>query len=149
MNFIITVAWALLWQINVQALKKRAFWPILLTKEQKGHACPGTEPACWTETKKTLVCRVDKYQERIPSYYVPNFNYTSITFKIITDSWSFPCSLSLNSDSRSYFLTIPNWSPFLHLPQEWSAVKFIQQHALTSKMGNQITHKAATCEHTC
>lgn len=51
MNFIITVAWALLWQINLQALKK-GIWPIFLTKEQKGHACPGTEPGCWTETKK-------------------------------------------------------------------------------------------------
>lgn len=108
MNFIITVAWALLWQINLQALKKGPFDPFCSLKSRK--VMHVVVQSLVVEPKK--VCRVDKYQERIPSYYVHNLNYT----------WSWPCSLSLNkvsnSDSRSYFLTISNWSPFLHLPQE-------------------------------
>lgn len=30
-----------------------------------------------------------------------------------------------------------------------SAVKVVQKYVFASKMGFQITHKAATCEHTC
>lgn len=36
----------------------------------------------------------------------------------------------------------------VHLENQ-SAVKVIQKYVFASKMGFQITHKAATCEHTC